>query len=311
MSEPTVAGGQAAPSRASLWARIRRVWVTTGIVVTVVFVIGNALAYHAWGVPAHDLESDARVNVFETAELIRFEPTSAATPGDDPAVVARRTGLLFFAGALVSPHAYVPMARRLAEEGRPVAIVKLPARCLGGASCLPGAVARARDFMRRHGPGRWVVGGHSRGAAAAVMLVARDGAGVDGLLLVGSSHPRETDLQAFRPPVTKVFGTRDGLADTAEVRRYAMLLPPQTRFVPVVGGNHAQFGWYGPQFGDHRATITRQQQQMLLLDAIRALLRKADAHPEAGVGDPSRLNRRGSPAGRPARLPRGRADVAA
>ena len=270
------AGDRAAPPRASVWARVRRIWVTSGLVVTVLFVIGNAIAYHAWGVPARDLESDARVTVSETAAAIRFEPTGSATRLARADAAVPRTGLLFFAGALVSPHAYVPMARQLAEEGHPVAIVKLPARCLGGASCLPGAVSRARHVMRDAGARRWVIGGHSRGAAAAVMLVAGDTSGVDGLLLVGSSHPRETDLRAFRRPVTKVFGTRDGLADTAEVRRYAGLLPPQTRFVRIAGGNHAQFGWYGPQLGDHRATIGRPEQQARLLDAIGVMLRRAD-----------------------------------
>jgi hypothetical protein len=29
--------------------------------------------------------------------------------------------------------------------------------------------------------------------------------------------------------------------------------------VSIEGGNHAQFGWYGPQEGDNPATISREE----------------------------------------------------
>ena len=50
------------------------------------------------------------------------------------------------------------------------------------------------------------------------------------------------------------------------------LLPAETAFVAVEGGNHAQFGWYGPQPGDRAATIGREAQQALVVEAIAALL---------------------------------------
>ena len=51
-------------------------------------------------------------------------------------------------------------------------------------------------------------------------------------------------------------------------------LPPDTRDIRIDGGNHSQFGYYGFQPGDWPATITRDEQQRLTLDAILSALRQ-------------------------------------
>lgn len=50
------------------------------------------------------------------------------------------------------------------------------------------------------------------------------------------------------------------------------LLPADTRWVAIEGGNHAQFGWYGPQAGDAPATISRQEQQRQIVVATLEVL---------------------------------------
>ena len=62
-----------------------------------------------------------------------------------------------------------------------------------------------------------MVGGHSRGAVVAVQLAHGRAAGIGGLALVGTSHPCDVDLSALTVPVTKIVGTRDGLASREEV----------------------------------------------------------------------------------------------
>jgi len=42
--------------------------------------------------------------------------------------------------------------------------------------------------------------------------------------------------------------------------------------VAIEGGNHAQFGWYGPQAGDNPATISREAQQEQIIEATVELL---------------------------------------
>jgi predicted alpha/beta-hydrolase family hydrolase len=77
--------------------------------------------------------------------------------------------------------------------------------------------------------------------------------------------------------VTKIVGTRDGLASRAEVERNRAKLPADTRWVWIEGGNHSQFGWYGFQPGDHRATIDADVQRATMIHAVIDALTKAAA----------------------------------
>jgi hypothetical protein len=72
--------------------------------------------------------------------------------------------------------------------------------------------------------------------------------------------------------VTSISGTRDGLATPDKIAASRTLLPPETLWVAMEGGNHAQFGWYGLQPGDNGATISREEQQEQLVAATRTLL---------------------------------------
>ena len=45
----------------------------------------------------------------------------------------------------------------------------------------------------------------------------------------------------------------------------------------IEGGNHAQFGNYGPQKGDQPATISAEEQQAQTVAAIEEFLGESDA----------------------------------
>ena len=45
-------------------------------------------------------------------------------------------------------------------------------------------------------------------------------------------------------------------------------LPKTTVYIEIEGGNHSQFGYYGTQFNDDQASITREKQQELILAHI-------------------------------------------
>ena len=70
-------------------------------------------------------------------------------------------------------------------------------------------------------------------------------------------------------------GTRDGLATPADVERNRAKLPAATRWVWIEGGNHSQFGWYGFQPGDRRATVSAGQQREVMVRAVLDALRTA------------------------------------
>jgi pimeloyl-ACP methyl ester carboxylesterase len=129
--------------------------------------------------------------------------------------------------------------------------------------------------MRTIGATQWVVAGHSRGAEIASRMVLESPASLCGLVLIGSSHPRDISLAHVTVPVARVYGTRDTVADVAKVEATRHNLPASARQVRIDGGNHSQFGYYGFQPGDWPATISREAQQAVTLEVLLGLLGSA------------------------------------
>ncbi len=73
-----------------------------------------------------------------------------------------------------------------------------------------------------------------------------------------------------------VYGTLDGLATGEKIEASRALLPADTTWAPIAGGNHAQFGWYGDQAGDNPAAISRIEQQNQIVAATLALLKRIE-----------------------------------
>jgi pimeloyl-ACP methyl ester carboxylesterase len=118
----------------------------------------------------------------------------------------------------------------------------------------------------------WAVGGHSLGGAMAARFAYQHASAVDGLVL-WAAYPAENNSLADRQlAVVSIYGAQDGLATVEKVSASRPLLPSDTRWVPVEGGNHAQFGWYGPQVGDNPARITTAAQQQATVAATLQLV---------------------------------------
>ena len=258
------------PRVGRLWKTVRKVWVTLGIGAAIVFVAWSLIAYRASPEGREAAESDARVMVTHENGVWTFLP--------EKGVARDRAGLLFFPGALVEPRAYAPLLRAAAEAGHLAVMVELPRRGAFGGADSPEVLFRADEALDRAlGPLRWVLAGHSRGAVVASEewpnLAPVPVLG--GLVIIGSSHPRDVDLSKLAVPVTKIVGTRDGLASPREVEANRHLLPPSTRWVWIEGGNHSHFGWYGFQPGDHRATLPAAEQRERMTAAVLGALRLA------------------------------------
>jgi hypothetical protein len=99
---------------------------------------------------------------------------------------------------------------------------------------------------------------------------------VAGLVLWASYPASGDDLSGNDLAVASVYGTRDGLATEDEIAASRPLLPPDTQWIAIEGGNHGQFGWYGPQSGDNEATISREEQQAQVVATTLELLRGLD-----------------------------------
>lgn len=87
-------------------------------------------------------------------------------------------------------------------------------------------------------------------------------------LILWAAYPAESnDLSGSGFPVLSIIANRDGLATLEKYKAAAPYLPADTMWVEIDGGNHAQFGSYGPQNGDLEATITVEEQQRQIVDA--------------------------------------------
>jgi len=227
--------------------------------------------YPAKEVDPAALKSGDRVLVTEHAGYWSFAPAKGASS----------TALLFFPGGGVDPTAYAPLARAVAAEGYPVHLVKLSGKPAAPDEHRRTAVARGKAVVKAEpGVKRWVVGGHSMGGAIAARFAHEAPGQFRGLALVATTHPRDFDLSSFAGDVTKVYGTEDRVAKQAQSEANKKLLPAKTTWVRVEGGNHAQFGHYGAQPGDGKATVSRAEQQRLTSEALAEALRRASKLPE-------------------------------
>ena len=200
----------------------------------------------------HALKSDDQVQV-EQGDWYVFHPVGQ-TPG---------AGVVIYPGGRVDPRAYAPIARALANEGYLAFIVPMP---LNLAVFDPGAAAEVIAAYPEITT--WLVGGHSLGGAMAANFARKNPGLLDGLFLWAAYPAESDDLSGQDLQVVSIYGTLDGLMTSAEVEASSALLPVNTIWVPIEGGNHAQFGWYGDQPGDNPATISREDQQAKTIQAM-------------------------------------------
>lgn len=177
-----------------------------------------------------------------------------------------RAGLVFYPGGLVEPAAYAPLMQQLSDSGVLAVIVPMPL------DLAVFGIGRAQDVIAAYGGvDTWVIGGHSLGGAMAAEYVKGDPGEIDGVVFLASYPAESTDLSGLPVSVLSLYGTEDGV--TGDVFEESLpRLPDATTLGVIEGGNHAQFGHYGPQDGDGVASISRDEQQQLTADAILRLI---------------------------------------
>jgi pimeloyl-ACP methyl ester carboxylesterase len=195
------------------------------------------------------LESDSQVTV-TINDFITFRPSN----------MQRTTGFIFYPGGHVDYRSYAVPLREIAAQG--YLVILLPVRLNLAFFDINAAdpVFAAYPEIKH-----WAVGGHSLGGVAAG-LYAKDHLGqLDGIIF-WASYPADDSLKNANLKVFSIYGTND-MAGMQKFKETSALLPTETQFVVMDGGNHAQFGDYGPQPGDKVATISRTEQQKQIVEA--------------------------------------------
>ena len=178
------------------------------------------------------------------------------------------TALIFYPGGRVDFRSYAVPLHKIAQEG--YLVILLPVR-LNLAMFDVNAADRAITAfpLIRH----WAVGGHSLGGVAAAAY-ASNHTDIDGLVL-WASYPANDSLKTSTLKVLSIYGTQD-ISGVTPFENSQDLLPLDTKYVVIQGGNHSQFGDYGLQPGDHEATVTKAEQQKQVVDATAQFLKELD-----------------------------------
>lgn len=190
----------------------------------------------------------------------------------EPAENEKSTSLIFYPGGRVAPESYAPAAHAIADEGYLVVIVPMPL------NLAVFGVDQAKDVIAAY-PNiqHWAIGGHSLGGSMAARFAYDNPDLIEGLVL-WASYPEDSKNLADRDiTAASIYGTLDGLATIDKIDASRKLMPADTAWVAIEGGDHAQFGWYGPQAGDNEATISRESQQTQTIAATLAVLSQLEA----------------------------------
>lgn len=212
-------------------------------------------------------------NLEETSDYILLEPIDAAN----------EVGVMFVPGGLVDPHAYLKTLERFAIDNQmKVLILKVRSNL---------AIFNAKQAKRvrqEFEDTKWYIGGHSLGGVVAAMSVGNEPDKYEGLFMMGSYSI--TDLSSWNQPVFSFIAELDGLSDPETYAENEPNLPDgiyidspymlglgdthgKTVYYTILGGNHAQFGSYGPQEGDNEANISADYQQNEIFSVLTILMR--------------------------------------
>ena len=165
------------------------------------------------------------------------------------------TAMIFYPGAKVEAEAYLPLLDQIRQTGITCILVHMPFRmAIFDADAAEAVISQFPEIQH------WYMAGHSMGGAMASKFASDHPDQVDGLILMGAyiygEYPDEKTLTIYGSLNQSV---EDHIDYTENI-------------VEIEGGNHAQFGNYGPQKGDPPATISAEEQQRQTVEAIEAFL---------------------------------------
>ena len=199
------------------------------------------------------LKSDSQVTV-TTNDFITFKPSN----------LQLSTAFIFYPGGRVDYRSYAAPLRAIAEQGYLVVLV--PVRLNLAFFDINAANPVFEKYPEIQ---HWIVGGHSLGGVASA-LFAKGHPQVEGIVF-WASYPADDSLKNSDLKMLSIYGTND-MAGMAKFDETKSLLTADAKYVVMDGGNHAQFGDYGPQPGDNAATISRADQQAQVVSSVVSFL---------------------------------------
>lgn len=231
----------------------RKKWLLAGgIFLLVLAILAGAFFwyvsdyYRAEDVALEVLAQDSTIKVQDNLTIL-----SPSYPTD--------TAIIFYPGAKVEAEAYLPLLDQIRQTGVTCILVHMPFHmAIFDVNAAEEVMAQFPEYQH------WYMAGHSMGGAMASQFAADHPDEVEGLILLGAyiygDYPDEDTLTIYGSLNQSV---EDNIDYTENI-------------VEIEGGNHAQFGNYGPQKGDLPAAISAEEQQKQTVEAIEAFLAQRD-----------------------------------
>ena len=191
----------------------------------------------------------------EPEALAVLEQSGVVDEGRDIALYAEDDGadcaIVFYPGAKVQAEAYLPILDKIRDKGITCFLVRMPLNMAIFDMDAADSVMDAHPEI-----GNWYIAGHSMGGGMASAYASNNPDFVKGLILMGAY------VYGDYPPsdALTIYGSlNQSVEDNIDY---------DESIVEIDGGNHAQFGNYGPQDGDALAAISAESQQDQAVDAI-------------------------------------------
>eukprot|EP00752_Nemacystus_decipiens_P003849 g3541.t1 len=236
-------------------------------------------------------DSDDGVVVVDRGNYLEFSPPGQQQePEDAPAKDRPLVGVVILPGMFVPPLAYAPLARTLARKGHPSYVVRfdfdlayygwerigeiIPPLATSmaddndNAATTAGTNGETHKCLASSTRSKWVLVGHSMGTRAIAEFYPENSARVHGVVYLGAGNRISDALAGASVPAMLVRGSRDPFTPPEELKKAAHKLPKDTETIVVEGGNHRNFAHYTRQALDWEATISPEEQQGIVVDAL-------------------------------------------
>ena len=202
------------------------------------------------------LKNDELVEVTE-APWLTFTPSQAIPD----------TGFIFYPGGRIDPKGYASLMKAIANEGYLVVVPEMPINMAVFDANVADEIVAAHPEISN-----WAIGGHSVGGTMAAQYTNTHPDMIDGLAIWASYPADSANLSDSNLPVILIYGTEDPRVNDSSVEARQHLLPDDTSYVRIDGGDHHQFGDYEIKPEEHHAVIERAKQQEIIIQATLNLL---------------------------------------
>ncbi|MCO4644918.1 hypothetical protein Si030_00238 [Streptococcus infantarius subsp. infantarius] len=204
---------------------------------------------------AHQSSMAAAKSAKITKDYLLFESKESA-----------KATIIFYQGALVEEKAYANLANDLAESGYNVYILKTPLNLPVLSSKKALAIIKEKNLKNVY------LAGHSLGGVVACMNADAAKTNVTGLILLASYPSEKTDLSKDKLKVLSITASKDKILKWNQYNKAKKRFPQDTKYVNISGGNHSEFGDYGHQAKDGKASISQKEQEKEIATAITSFI---------------------------------------